>query len=517
MDRHKDKEDKDTVENKKTSSSSRMTNTSVFIACFIALIFITGLSGVVSACETHVLVNPGESIQDAIDSLCPEGGVVELAAGIYNVSDPIIIRKSNITIRGTHDSVIRSTNYKKNIFNIPLDTSDRSVGWSNINWSQYPWLENITFKGFRAESTYGYVCNRNSLIEVWKVRNITVEDIHSYGHFWYFFASHPIGGSWGPSVDEFWNENIFIKNNEIHNSCVAFCWSKKIHIENNNFSDGHGTYGINLNAFNEYMYVKNNTVRNGGVNANIQLYASSYFEVIDNIFEGSQEGIGLWGGPRNAIISNNTITKASYFGMYLIPQFALNNITIKNNRIYNNKGPGIYTTQYPFGFEEKVYDANITNNVIYNNTGDGICMTNEYMKLNIKNNIITNNSGYGINYIETIEPTTIKYNDVWGNALGNYNNTTSGTGDISEDPLFADPDNGDFHLKSEAGRWNGSDWVTDSVTSPCIDAGDPSEKDPDGTRIIWALMEGRMRLLNPKVLLLAPSQAWSQIKILEHQ
>jgi len=59
--------------------------------------------------------------------------------------------------------------------------------------------------------------------------------------------------------------------------------------------------------------------------------------------------------------------------------------------------------------------------------------------------------------------------------LGNYNNTTAGTGDISEDPLFADPANDDFHLKSTAGRWNGSELVKDNITSHCIDAGDPKD------------------------------------------
>ena len=42
-----------------------------------------------------------------------------------------------------------------------------------------------------------------------------------------------------------------------------------------------------------------------------------------------------------------------------------------------------------------------------------------------------------------------------------------GEGNIDSDPLFVDPENGDFTLQSN---------------SPCIDAGDPgSEYDPDGT------------------------------------
>ncbi len=96
-----------------------------------------------------------------------------------------------------------------------------------------------------------------------------------------------------------------------------------------------------------------------------------------------------------------------------------------------------------------------------------------------------------------------------------------GIGNIDEDPLFAaegywaSADNpniiaepyqlsavwieGDYHLKSQAGRWNLNSrdrrrtalvtgWVIDDVTSPCIDAGDPNsdwilEPWPNGERI----------------------------------
>ncbi len=82
-----------------------------------------------------------------------------------------------------------------------------------------------------------------------------------------------------------------------------------------------------------------------------------------------------------------------------------------------------------------------------------------------------------------------------------------GLGNIDADPCFADqgywddPCNtpgdfwddiwidGDYHLKSEAGRWepNSKSWVQDDVTSPCIDAGNPGcplgdEQAPNGNR-----------------------------------
>jgi len=64
----------------------------------------------------------------------------------------------------------------------------------------------------------------------------------------------------------------------------------------------------------------------------------------------------------------------------------------------------------------------------------------------------------------------------------------TGTGNISSDPQFADAAGGDFHVKSQEGRWNGSGWSTDATTSPCIDAGDlgddcSNEPSPNGSRV----------------------------------
>jgi len=58
-----------------------------------------------------------------------------------------------------------------------------------------------------------------------------------------------------------------------------------------------------------------------------------------------------------------------------------------------------------------------------------------------------------------------------------------GAGNISADPCFADANNGDYHLKSQAGRWdpNSQSWVRDAETSLCIDAGDP--QNPIGAEI----------------------------------
>jgi hypothetical protein len=81
---------------------------------------------------------------------------------------------------------------------------------------------------------------------------------------------------------------------------------------------------------------------------------------------------------------------------------------------------------------------------------------------------------------------TIEYSNIEGGGW-------PGVGNIDVDPCFAEPGywdpngtpddanddvwtDGDYHLKSQAGRWDpvSECWVQDDVTSPCIDAGDPS-------------------------------------------
>jgi len=78
---------------------------------------------------------------------------------------------------------------------------------------------------------------------------------------------------------------------------------------------------------------------------------------------------------------------------------------------------------------------------------------------------------------------SITYSDVQGG--------WPGLGNIDVNPYFEDPNNGDYHLKSQAGRWdaNSKSWVKDDVTSPCIDAGNPGcplrnePNDPNNVRI----------------------------------
>ncbi|MFC1793579.1 right-handed parallel beta-helix repeat-containing protein, partial [Planctomycetota bacterium] len=72
----------------------------------------------------------------------------------------------------------------------------------------------------------------------------------------------------------------------------------------------------------------------------------------------------------------------------------------------------------------------------------------------------------------------------------NEDPVTWAIGNISTDPMFADSDNGDYHLMSRYVRYSSINdaWETDSLTSPCVDAGDPGmdparEQKPHGGRV----------------------------------
>jgi hypothetical protein len=68
----------------------------------------------------------------------------------------------------------------------------------------------------------------------------------------------------------------------------------------------------------------------------------------------------------------------------------------------------------------------------------------------------------------------------YSNIEGNW----SDTGNLDVDPAFVATGQwtedgwvaGDYHLQSQGYRWDcqGGQWVSDEITSPCIDTGDPA-------------------------------------------
>ena len=116
----------------------------------------------------------------------------------------------------------------------------------------------------------------------------------------------------------------------------------------------------------------------------------------------------------------------------------------------------------------------------------------------IENSIIYQN--FVIQQIKGFGTLNVLYSDVEGGRQGIYfaGTVNWGLGNIDEDPNFVYTANRDYHLKSQAGRWEPSSqtWVQDAVTSPCIDAGDPTspignEPFPNGGRINMGAYGGK--------------------------
>lgn len=123
----------------------------------------------------------------------------------------------------------------------------------------------------------------------------------------------------------------------------------------------------------------------------------------------------------------------------------------------------------------------ILKNFVVKNSYIGIFITGS--SPTIRNVTVVDNK-YGIEAYSGAEP-SISNCIIWNNTNGDLfqcqaqysciERSGDGGGNISEEPLFVDPDNDDYHLKSEGWRWDvaAGGWTWDDVTSRCIDAGNP--------------------------------------------
>jgi hypothetical protein len=186
-------------------------------------------------------------------------------------------------------------------------------------------------------------------------------------------------------------------------------------------------------------------------------------------------------GPE-ATITGNTFreNEADYYGAGILLYYAGG--TVANNVFAHNSalmGGGIANLSA---------SPSIVNNTLVYNRPTGLYLESaatdyydDIVPALIANNIVWSNEIY---LAETAAPEEfdIRFNDIQGG--------WEGEGNIGQDPLFANPGAEDYHLKSQAGRWDpfGKVWVVDTVTSPCIDVGDPTsdfadEPAPNGQRI----------------------------------
>jgi beta propeller repeat protein len=222
--------------------------------------------------------------------------------------------------------------------------------------------------------------------------------------------------------------------------------------------------------------------------------------------EGSERGVYCYGA--SPAITNCIIAECGGPGMEL---FKSSRPEIANCRIAGNGGCGIRNWTYP-GPRGPLYTCpTITSCVIAENQQEGIFGGIP----TINNCTIVGNLANGVNsYRLTVTNSIIYYNGedsdgpqiISSKATVTYSNIEGswpGLGNIDADPCFADlghwdpngtPDDleddfwvdSDCHLKSRGWRWDTGRkiWTWDTVTSRCIDAGNPGSPLGDEPRSI---------------------------------
>ncbi len=139
-------------------------------------------------------------------------------------------------------------------------------------------------------------------------------------------------------------------------------------------------------------------------------------------------------------------------------------VLVADNRC-NQDGGGLYLTEtIPI-----MDNLTVTRNV--SDVDGGILVLDQVFAATISNSIIWENDPPSITISNEDHELAVSYSDIDGgdDVFVGQGDIDWGMGNIDQDPLFIDPDNGDYRIP---------------VNSPCVDAGNPDgAPDPDGSRV----------------------------------
>jgi hypothetical protein len=250
-------------------------------------------------------------------------------------------------------------------------------------------------------------------------------------------------------------------------------------ITNNLIRNNHACQGAGIGILSGSPLIQRNTITNNIINfcsdrwafgggAGIGVQGASFVEILDNVISNNDGGNGQANsgggiylfGTGAPIIKRNIIrgNSVNFFGggisMGLVTDALIVQNLITGNQAY--EGGGIHWIVGQPG-------ARLINNTIADNdavsNGSGLFINGDDVRTELTNNIIVAKPGQSALYCGGIDP-TIRFNNVFsagGPAYsGNCASRTGMNGNISADPLFANPTQGDYHLQQG---------------SPSIDAG----------------------------------------------
>lgn len=214
-----------------------------------------------------------------------------------------------------------------------------------------------------------------------------------------------------------------------------------------NVIDGSTNSGIQVEGGGEGTIspiIKGNTISGGGSSGISLLVMSSTGTVASRIYGNNIKDSAFYGirmyadmGTLSPFVSSNRIT-GNPTGIYISGYMGSASPVIRNNLI-NEPHPS--NPDFAINIATPM-SGSVTPEIIHN-TLDGRGQTAIGINIpispnvipEIRYNIITNFSGYGI-YNEQTGTPEIDYNNAYGNGVNYYNVDLTGTGNISEDPLY---------------------------------------------------------------------------------
>lgn len=279
----------------------------IFVVLFAGFLSV----GCVSAATTHY-VNPGESIQTAVDAASPSDTVI-VRDGTYTENVDVNKRLTIQSENGSDSTIVRAANSSDHVFEVTTD---------------YVNLSGFTVKGAIGEYPYDpagiYLYDACYCSIANTVSNDTDGGIH-------LSSSH---------------NNTLTTNN----LAIDIRTSYNNTITNNNCSNNEGEIWLHESYNNT---IKNNTCSSNNHNGITLSHTHSNILRNNNCSNNNHNGILLLGSYNNAILNNNC--SKSYHGIRL--QDAYNN-TITNSNCSNNDYGGI------------TLSCDSSNNLLINNTAN---------------------------------------------------------------------------------------------------------------------------------------------------
>lgn len=367
-------------------------------ACWLALALAIILLSLSSACATILKVQPGESIQAALDK-AKSGDIIEVHAGVYreglNITKQIVLKgldmplldsgaignAINIKADGTVVSgfEIRSTRRT----GIAVKSNDSVIEKNNISYCT---------DGIRLDSAKNCTISKNAVSN--NTNGISLANAENNIIIGNYIKDNNIGESKDCGIfllrsgNNLISQNILKRNGDSSLSLRSSCNNT---ISDNNISNS-DWYGISLEESSNYNMISHNFASDNGHGA-ISLDSSKSNAVRENIAQNNGRGIYLAFDSNDNVIEGNNLSlndKGIHLAYHSSNNTITNNAALKNtygiyiafsagwNKIFGNYLIGNSYNAYDLGLRNS-WDNGMTGNyysdlgqVVYIPGGSGV-------------------------------------------------------------------------------------------------------------------------------------------------